>query len=225
MPHRFRNDRVIILGSLFVLGLCTGLLYLKSIRLNTLSSELNTDPAPVELSQSETLSDETQKLVAESTKHDWSSFEEARQEKVQDHLARKAGVSLQEALYFYPELLPRQSLERDFYAQNLEPELQTLKRESLAAGPREQAALSYLRLESHVESYEMGVESDPSHLSQAAQAFLAVYRNLAHLTARILESHEDPSSKSENADEADPTSDPDEEEKPLPSQPREKRMD
>ncbi len=109
-------------------------------------------------------------------------YEDFRREKVfhaQTHgLKPSWGVSL----YFLPETLPAQSLERSFAEKILSPGVAALE-QSFEQGQAQASHSAYRVLESRVVNYEGGASMTPDGVSPEAQAFLRVYRNF-DLTAK-----------------------------------------
>ncbi len=78
------------------------------------------------------------------------------------------------ALYFFPELLPEQSLERDFAEKQLGPSIAALKAASAAQKPG-RARDAFRLLESQVNNYELGASTPATELGEEAKRFLIIY--------------------------------------------------
>lgn len=117
-------------------------------------------------------------LEAQSEHTSIDAFESARAERATRALSMHEAVDPYAAVYFFPELLPPQSLERDFAYLELKPSLTAL-RQAVNEGAGPQASQAYRLLENRVTSYELGAVGLPQDLSPEARVFLRIYGRFA----------------------------------------------
>ncbi len=124
-------------------------------------------------------------LISAATNGSWDSYEKSRSEQVAQLLSVHARTSTGAAVYFFPETLPLQSLERSFVAEALQPGIQSL-REAYEEGKPQEARRAYRLLESRVGNYELGASGSIENLSPEARQFLGVYEHFTQVqNARV----------------------------------------
>lgn len=115
----------------------------------------------------------------------WDSFDKSRNEQVAQLLSLHARTSSNAAVYFFPETLPAQSLERSFVSDALEPGIQSLRR-AYEGGQTQQARAAFKLLETRVGNYELGASGAKENLSPEARLFLDTYENFTRVqNARV----------------------------------------
>jgi len=124
-----------------------------------------------------------QELVQLARRGSWENFEKARNEEVAYYLQAKLNPSPGNALYFFPETLPPQSLEKEFAMNELRPSLTALKDAYLKRKEKD-ARKAFKLLESRVQNYELGASTEPTDLSQEAKTFLKLYHEFTSFNLR-----------------------------------------
>jgi hypothetical protein len=140
--------------------------------LNDATSQATSTRSPA----SEKAAIEDLKIIA--ARGSWDEVENARKEGVVNYMQSNMKPSPGNALYFYPETLPGESLEKDFAMHELKPSLNALKEAYIHKKPKD-AGIAFQLLESRVENYELGASSDESELSYEARDFLNLYQEFA----------------------------------------------
>lgn len=100
------------------------------------------------------------------------AFESARAEQAIRLQTSQSAVDGFAAVYFFPELLPAQSLERDFAYLELKPELAQIRQ-------GQNAREAFRLLENRVTTYELGAAGGLEDLSPEARTFLKIYGRYA----------------------------------------------
>lgn len=174
----FRGDRRWLT---FVIMLNVMLLFWARNQMQTVNElsihMISRSPAGVEKNE---IFDETSELNRLAKKGAWEEFEKARMESVAHFLETHTRPTSGEALYFFPETLPDQSLEKEFALQRLKPKIEALRK---ARKKREKTEISraYQKLKSGVMNYELGAHASPEDLSEEAKRFLNLYQEFSKL--------------------------------------------
>ena len=124
------------------------------------------------LTQDLTAVEELEKVALSGS---WEALERARSEKANGFTRAKVRPSRGTALYFFPEILPERSLERDFANDELKPGLEALKT-AYVQHEEKAAAQAFQKLQLRIENYELGASQNREELSTEAKAFLRTYQ-------------------------------------------------
>lgn len=149
---------------------------------------LEVEPAQLASSRQQ---DQALEDIAEAARTgSWKNLDQVRARHSEYYKRTGLSPSRGVALYFFPETLPKHSLERSFATGELSPALQALRQAHDASDPVD-ATQAYGVLKSRVENYELGAITSPAEeqpseslLSDEAMLFLDIYGNFAPNAAR-----------------------------------------
>lgn len=134
----------------------------------------NPDSLPAKSPQEENAITE---LESTAKSRNWDEFEMKRKELAQGFVKNQLQPTTGTALYFFPEVLPDGSFEKNFAVYELYPELANLKK-AYDSGSKNHIEGAYEVLETRVQNYELGAQTAAEDLSQEAKKFLEIYQGL-----------------------------------------------